>query len=239
MSKQKGPKKPHKRGEKAAPAAADLGQFMVDMVSSVTQNAMQLATKGGTASARLARVLMLDKSAREDIKPEALEMLAETGAAIKDARRLAGLTIEELGAALDLKDRSVLEAVEAGTATLSFDLILRLASLVARHDPLPFVMKLARVYNPQAWAVLDKWGAGRASVQFERERRFVNLYRRHDKVRDLTDTQFDRLLAFTDQAFELALVFHEQAVADSAPAPKAGRKTKSKAKAKTTRRPKD
>lgn len=188
----------------------DLGQFMTDMVTTVTQSALSLASKGGNASARLARVLMLDKSARDDIKPEALQVLAETGAYVKDARQLAGLTVSELGAALDLKDQSLLEAVESGTATLSFDLILRLASLVARHDPLPFVLKLARVYNPQAWAVLDKWGAGRASVQFERERRFVNLYRRHDSVRELSDAQFDRLLEFTDKAFEMALVFHEQ-----------------------------
>lgn len=195
--------------EGAAPPP-DLGQFMTDMVTTLTQNAMQWAVKGSKASAGLARVFTLDKNARDEIKPEALQMLADAGAYVKDARQVAGLTIDELGAALDLKDRSLLEAVEAGTATLSFDLILRLASLVARHDPLPFVMRLARVYNPQAWAVLDKWGAGRASLQFERERRFVNIYRRHDSVRGLSDAEFERLLEFTDKAFELALVFHQQ-----------------------------
>jgi len=202
---------------KPDPALPDLGQFMADMVSNVTQNAMQLAQMGGRAPGRLARVFLLDSEARNDLKPDTLQLLADTGAYLKDARQVAGLTVDELGAAMDLKDRSLLGAVEAGTATLSFDLILRLASLLARHDPLPFVLRLARAHNPRAWEIMDKWGVGRASRQLERERAFVNILRQHDEARELDDDEFERVRAFAEQAFALALAFRR----DSLSGPKA------------------
>ena len=58
----------------------------------------------------------------------------------------------------------------SGTATLSFELILRLAGVLARHDPLPFIMRFARTYNPDLWNALEVWGAARLPVQVERER---------------------------------------------------------------------
>ncbi|MEO1573450.1 MAG: helix-turn-helix transcriptional regulator [Pseudomonadota bacterium] len=185
----------------------ELGQFMSDMVSNVAQNAWQWAQVTGSAPSKIARVLLLDDNARDELKPDTLQLLADTGAYLKDARQVAGLTLDELGSAMDLKDQSLLKAVEAGTATLSFDLILRMASLLARHDPLPFVMKLARAHNPKAWAVMDQWGLGRASRQLERERRFVNILRRYDEARELSDEEFDRITAFTEEAFAMALAF--------------------------------
>ncbi|MEM6639613.1 MAG: helix-turn-helix transcriptional regulator [Pseudomonadota bacterium] len=185
----------------------EVGQFMTDMVSNVAQNAWQWAQVTGSAPSRIARVLLLDKDARDELKPDKLQMLADTGAYLKDARKVAGLTLDELGQAMDLKDKSLLQAVEAGTATLSFDLILRLASLLARHDPLPFVMRMARAHNPRAWDVMDKWGLGRASKQLERERRFINILRQHDEVRELSDEEFERICAFTNEAFSMALAF--------------------------------
>lgn len=188
----------------------DLSQFMTDMVSTVAQNAWQLAQVTGGASGKLARVFLLDAEAKDELKPDALQLLADTGAYLKDARRVAGLTAEELGAAMDLKDKSLIAAVESGAATLSFDLILRMASLLARHDPLPFVMRLARAHNPKAWAVMDKWGLGRASRQLERERRFVNILRQHDEVRELSDEEFERISAFTEEAFSMALALRAE-----------------------------
>ena len=193
--------------ESAGAGLGELGQFMTDMVSNVAQNAWQWAQVTGSTPSRLARVLMLDEKARGELKPDALQMLADTGAYLRDAREVAGLTLEELGSAMDLKDQSLLKAVEAGTATLSFDLILRMASLLARHDPLPFVMRLARAHNPRAWAVMDQWGLGRASRQLERERRFVNILRQFDEARDLSDEEFERVAAFTEEAFAMALAF--------------------------------
>lgn len=188
----------------------ELGRLMSDIVSSVAQNAWQWAQVTGGAPSRLARVLLLDDNDRDELKPDKLQMLADAGAYLKDARKLAGLTVEELGSAMDIKDKSVLQAVESGTATLSFDLILRMASLLARHDPLPFVMQMARAHNPGAWSVLDQWGLGRASRQFERERRFVNILRKHDEVRDLSDEEFERVRAFTEEAFTMALAFRSE-----------------------------
>lgn len=204
-----------KRGESnSAPGLGELSQFMGDMVSNVAQNAWQWAQVTGSAPSKIARVLLLDENARDELKPDTLQLLADTGAYLKDARKLAGLTVDELGSAMDLKDQSLLKAVESGTATLSFDLILRMASLLARHDPLPFVMRLARAHNPKAWAVMDQWGLGRASKQLERERRFVNILRKYDEARELSDAEFERITAFTEEAFAMALAFRAGEDAD-------------------------
>jgi transcriptional regulator with XRE-family HTH domain len=134
-----------------------------------------------------------------------LKMMQETGSYLADVRQLAGLTISELSDALDLEDKSLLEAVENGTATLSFELILRSAALLARHDPIPFVMRMTRTYNPTIWSLLDNWGMGRLPLQYERERQFVNIYRRHDAARKLSDASFAHIMQFTQSAFEMAL----------------------------------
>ncbi|MEL7451446.1 MAG: XRE family transcriptional regulator, partial [Pseudomonadota bacterium] len=112
--------------------------------------------------------------------------------------------------AIDLKDESVLKAVEAGTATLSVELILRLAALLARNDPLPFVIRMMRTYNPELWRVLENWGLGRLPLQVERERQFINIYRSRDQARDLDDESYAKVLAFTQSAFDMALHFARQ-----------------------------
>jgi transcriptional regulator with XRE-family HTH domain len=134
-------------------------------------------------------------------------MRRETGAYLRELREIAGLTVDELAAAVELRDRKLIEAVEAGTATLSFELVLRLAAVLARHDPLPFVSRMLRSHNPVLWEVLEDWGLGRLPLQLERERSFVNLLRGHDEARILSDEEFDDLLEFTRAAFELGLGF--------------------------------
>ncbi len=138
-------------------------------------------------------------------------MRREAGRTVRELRELAGLTVDELAAALDLRDRSVLEAVEDGTATLSFELILRLSALLARNDPVPFVTQLARGSNPVLWKLLEDWGIGRIPLQLERERRFLNVFRGHDAARGLSDEGFERVLDYTRAAFELALGFVAEA----------------------------
>lgn len=135
----------------------------------------------------------------------------EAGNYIRELRELAGLTLGDLARALELRDSSLLEAVEAGTATLSFDLILRLSAIVARNDPLPTILQLTRTYNPAVARFLEDWGAGRLPLQIERERAFVNILRGNDDARDLSDEGFAKVLAFTKTAFELALHFAEEA----------------------------
>lgn len=141
------------------------------------------------------------------LKPEQVEMMKEAGQTLKDLREVAGLTRDELSASLDLRDRSLLEAVENGTATLSFELILRLAAVLARHDPVPVILKFTRSYNPELGKILGDWGLGRLSLHFEREREFINIFRRHDAARKLSDEGFAQVLQFTRSAFEMALHF--------------------------------
>lgn len=155
----------------------------------------RMATSG--VGMRVGRALLLS--------PEAARMRRDAGRTIRELRELAGLTLDELAEAIDLSDRSLLGAVERGTATLSFELILRLSALLARNDPVPFVAKLTRSYNPALWKLLESWGIGRIPLHLERERRFVNVYRSHDLARGLSDDAFERVLDFTTSAFEMAL----------------------------------
>ena len=172
---------------------------LTNLTGDVTVGALKLAVKAGGMPVRIGKSLITDT--------DKLKMMKETGSYLQDARRVAGLTIADLNNALDLEDKTLLEAVENGAATLSFELILRLAALVARHDPIPFVMRMTRVYNPTVWRILNDWGVGRIPLQYERERLFVNIYRRHDVARQLSDEGFAEVLKFTQAAFEMALHF--------------------------------
>jgi hypothetical protein len=106
--------------------------------------------------------------------------------------------------------------VENGTATLSFELILRLAAVLARNDPVPVILKFTRTYNPDLWKLLEDWGLGRLTLHFEREREFINIFRSHDAARKLGDAGFAEVLKFTRAAFEMALhfVMEREKVAD-------------------------
>jgi transcriptional regulator with XRE-family HTH domain len=159
----------------------------------------QLAAETGALPLRIGRALLL--------RPENPKLAREAGAYLRELRELAGLTRDELSDAIDLEDHSLLDAVENGTSTLSFELILRLASILARHDPVPFVIRFTRSYNPELWRILEEWGVGRLPLQYSREREFLNVYRRHDAARKLSDEGFARVLAFTRSAFELSLHF--------------------------------
>ena len=169
-------------------------------VTSLAAKAFRLATKVGYSSVKVGKALLLSSSG--DTK-----LMQESGAYLRDVRELAGLTQAELTEALHLSDQSLLAAVEKGTATLSFELILRLAALLARHDPVPFIIKFTRTYDPQIWDILERWGLGHIPVHFERERQFINIYRGHDAARKLTDNGFEKVLQFTRAAFETALHF--------------------------------
>lgn len=142
-----------------------------------------------------------------DWLPETPEMRREAGAYLREVREVAGLTLDDLSEAIELTDRSLLEGVEAGTATLSFELVLRLTAVLARHDPVPFVSRLVRSHNPVLWQLLEDWGVGRLPLQLEREREFVNILRSQDGARDLSEADFAQVLAFTRSAFETALHF--------------------------------
>ena len=137
--------------------------------------------------------------------PKHRKALERAGTLIREAREAAGLTAAELGKALDLKDPSVVRLVESGRAGLPVEALLRVAAVVARNDPVPFAMKLARSYSPELWRTLDQLGMGRAVAHAGREREIVNIYRSRDAARKLTDAEFAHVLAFTEAAFDMAL----------------------------------
>lgn len=174
-----------------------LGSFVASLTDELTKGI------AGTTVRRLGRSAL--KGSMALFRPENLERAAEAGRSIRDAREVAGLTVKELAEALELQDESILDAVEKGTSTVSFELLLRLASLLARHDPVPFVMKYLRTYDPAVWQFLQDWGLGRLPLAYERERRFINIYRKRDAARALDEEAFEKLVTFTDGAFELAL----------------------------------
>jgi transcriptional regulator with XRE-family HTH domain len=138
---------------------------------------------------------------------------AKTGAAIRAMRESAGLTIAEVGAAIDLKDPSLIEALENGRIALSFELILRLAAVFGRNDPVGFVMRFTRTANPDLWKSLEGLGVGRLVLQTVREHQFVNVYRSNDEARTLSDEEFAEILSFTQAAFETAMALRARFLA--------------------------
>jgi transcriptional regulator with XRE-family HTH domain len=177
--------------------ASGLPAVLVRGLAALTTNlGERLAAQSGVGL-RVGKALLLS--------PEASRMRRDAGRYLRQLREVAGLTVDELAEAIELSDHSLLAAVEKGTATLSFELILRLSALLARNDPVPFVAKLTRSYNPTLWKLLEGWGIGRIPLQLERERRFVNVFRSHDAARQLSDASFEHVLDFTRAAFEMAL----------------------------------
>ena len=177
-------------------------ETLVDRIAGFTGSALRFAAKSTDTSLKVGRALMNSQ--------DQLRMMLAAGNSLRDIREVAGLTLSEMSEALSLKDKSVLEAIENGTATLSFELILRLAALIARNDPIPFILRTTRNYNPEAWRTLNSWGVGRLPLQFERERQFINIFRSHDDARTLSDEGFRKVLEFTRQSFEMSLHFIEQ-----------------------------
>jgi len=180
------------------------------LTGGLASGALREVFKRGEASLRWGSSLLLDSPILNSLSPDRLEAMKQAGLMLHDLRETAGLTLEELSQSLNLADTSLLAAVENGTATLSFDLVLRLAALLARYDPLPFIIRFARTYNPQIEKLLEGWGAAGLTRQIERERRFVNILRKKDDARNLDERQFEKVLAFTETAFNLAMDFFEQ-----------------------------
>jgi len=187
--------------------ARDLRSW-TDFVLGIANSAADLSFR--VASARLT-------------KPSHKAAVERAGSLFRDLREGAGLTLGDLGRAINLKDVSLLEQVEGGKVGLPFEIILRLAGVLGRNDPIPVAMKLTRTYNPKLWATLESLGVGRLAVQAGREREFANIYRASDAARQLSDEEFAAALKFVRASFESALVFRAEVAAK---APKAGKEAK-------------
>lgn len=133
--------------------------------------------------------------------------LTKAAAALMQARKSLGMTAQDLARAIDLKSPELIEQAESGKAGLPFEVILRLAAVLGRNDPTAFALKLVRSYNPGLWEKLEAIGVGKLVEHVGREREFVNIYRRSDSARSLSDAEFAAVLAFVGSAFEMALAF--------------------------------
>jgi transcriptional regulator with XRE-family HTH domain len=141
--------------------------------------------------------------------------VAKAGRQLRQWREAAGLTLEEVSNAVGLGDADVMAQAEGGYIALPFDVVLRLAGVLGRRDPLPVVMALTRQYNPELWKTLEGLGVGKLVVQGARERELANIYRGSDAARTLDDESFAAVLAFTRQAFEMAVAFKMDAAASA------------------------
>lgn len=139
--------------------------------------------------------------------PEQLERMGIAGRSLKDLRQVTGVTLDELAGAIDIKNPDILKAIEDGRAALPFEILLRLASFYARNNPLPFILKYARTYNPRISNMLEKIGIDKLVIEAEREMQIVQIYRKRDAARQLSDEGFERVRGFTEKAFDMALHF--------------------------------
>lgn len=193
------PKRAAKPPATTAEHTGSLLAQLADLAESMATGAVELARAGSTIPLMLTDN-WLTATWRKSLDPERLEAMAEAGRFLHDAREVAGLNLRDLASAVGLRDTELLEEVEAGRATLPFTMILRIASLVARHDPLPFILQFVRTYNPALEHSLEELGLNELPRYYERERRFVNIYRKHDILRELDDDRFQRFLDYVDGA---------------------------------------
>lgn len=199
-------RRPSRRRAPAAPALPDLSQLGGTAVRNL---ARQLHSWTGSllGGVGTAADMSLALAAASIQRPGPKAAVQKAAALLRDAREAAGMTLDDLGQALDLEDPSLLQLVESGKVGLPFELILRLAAILGKNDPVTFILQLTRSYNPRVWKALEALGFGRLLVQAGREREFANIYRSRNAARTLSDKDFAAALAFTAQAFDSALVF--------------------------------
>lgn len=139
--------------------------------------------------------------------PTGKAAVERVGSMLRRMRETAGLSAAEVARALDLTDPALIEQAEVGKIALPFEVLLRLAAVLGRNDPITALMRLTRAYNPDLWKSLEALGVGRLVVQAGRERELANLFRANDAARKLSDADFAQVLAFTKQAFDMAVQF--------------------------------
>lgn len=224
------------------------------LTGQVAGGTFELARNTATMTAMFGET-WLRSTVLNQLEPERLEAMAEAGHFLRDARETAGLSLKDLSESLGLSDKTVLEDIERGQTIMPLELMLRAASLLARHDPIPFLIKFMRTYNPALEKTLEQWGVLTIPKYYERERRFLNLYRQHDVLRGFTDEEYKRFLTYMESSCNLVLdVMHKEkqanagrpartrrkADAGGTPAPATARaapKAKAKAKPKRKRAP--
>ena len=207
---------PRRTRSAAAPPEASTLVDLAQQVRAWTDTVLGMA--GAAADVTLGAAKMMLP------KPGQRAALERAGTVLRRMRETAGMSVDEVGRAIDLKDPTLLELVENGKVALPFEIILRLASVLGRNDPISFVMRFTRSYNPDVWKTLESLGIGRLALQAGREREFANLYRASDTARRLSDEDFAEVLKFTQAAFAMALAFRAGKGASSRAAQEEGTK---------------
>lgn len=174
------------------------------LTGQVAGQTLDIAKNTATMSAMFGES-WLKSALMKTLEPERLDAMADAGRFLRDARETAGLSVKELTEALGVKDDNLLEDIESGERVMPLELLFRSASLIARHDPIPYLIKFMRTYNPALGETLEQWGILALPMQYERERRWINLYRQHDVLRGLSDEEYDRLIEYVDSATQLVL----------------------------------
>jgi len=222
--------------------STSLFDSLMRLSGQVAGGTLELARSTATLTAMFGET-WLRNTLLNSMEPERLEAMADAGRFLRDARETAGLSLKDLADSLGLSDQEVLEDVESGAKIMPLELVLRSASLLARHDPIPFLLKFMRTYNPQLEKTLESWGVMALPKQYERERRFTNLYRQHDVLREFTDEEFQRYIDYMESSSNLVLDVMTREKAANAPRhrsasskPKPRPKAKAKAKAKAKRK---
>lgn len=195
------PRKPTQKKTTAQPAFNPAAS-MFDVAQQLrrwTDNVLGIAGSAGELSLNVAKARASE--------PRQQQHLEKAGSMLRQAREGAGLSLRELSEAVAIADPRALEQAEVGKAALPMEVILRLASVLGRRDPVPFAMKLARTYNPQLWKALDALGIGSLVALAGRERELANLYRANDDARRLSDADFAEVLAFTKTGFDMTVKF--------------------------------
>jgi len=213
------------RSAKAKPAGAAAALAKpLDTVSGLTRSLRSLTEQMvGMAGAAVDTSL----AAATGLFPHGVastKALVKAGAFLRQVREAAGIPLDDLGQAINLKDSALLELAETGKMALPFEVILRLAAVLARNDPVPFVMNMTKAHSPAMWQILESFGVGRLVEHAGREHEFVSIYRARDEARKLTDEEFARVRKFVETAFDMALEFNREAKAASQIKPPARRK---------------
>jgi transcriptional regulator with XRE-family HTH domain len=122
---------------------------------------------------------------------------------LRRLREAAGLSVRQVGEAIDLKDPALLDLVENGRAALPFEIVLRLASVLGRNDPVSFVMRFTRSWQPRSLAYARGPRHGRLALHAGRERE-LSMSIAEAMLRERSPTRTSAaVLAFVKQAFEI------------------------------------
>ncbi|HEY7776492.1 MAG TPA: transcriptional regulator [Kineobactrum sp.] len=199
--------------KKDSGGAEGLLATLARLTGQVAGGSLELARTTATMTAMFGES-WLRNALLNTMEPERLEAMADAGHFLRDTRETAGLSLRQLADSLGVSDKSLLEDVESGEKVMPLELVLRSASLLARHDPIPFLLKFMRTYNPQ----LEQSGVMVLPRQYERERRFVNLYRQHDSLRTLSDAEHERFISYIDSSAQLVLdLMQKEKLANAVP----------------------